>query len=73
MNLRAWWRHSLTVRAACVLGGSVAGIAFVTGLGRLELLDVGVVEAVKATLLGVVGLAIPALGIGLRRALGGEP
>lgn len=73
MNLRTWWRRSLTVRAACVLGGSVAGIAVVTGLGRLDLLDAGTVGAVNAALLGVIGLAIPALGLGLRRALAGEP
>lgn len=72
MNVRAWWRRSLTVRAACVLGGSVAGIAIVTGLGRLGLLDAGTIGAINTTLLGVIGLAIPALGIGLRRALEGK-
>lgn len=72
MNLRTWWRRSLTVRAACVLGGSVAGIAVTTGLGRLELLDAGTIGAINTTLLGVIGFAIPALGIGLRRALEGK-
>jgi len=72
ISLRAWWRRSLTVRAACVLGSCIAGIAIVTGLGRLELLDAGTIGAINTTLLGVIGFAIPALGIGLRRALEGE-